>query len=866
MWVGDKIYFLSDRDGRNELFFYDVATKAVRKLVANDGFDFKSASAGQGGIVIERFGSIQLYDIRSGRFEKVPIEVHADFPEVRVRFINPTSNITSLSISPTGNRVAVTARGEVFNVAAGRGETVNLTQSSGSNQRYASWSPDGKVIAYLSDERGDYELVIHELGSGNKRFILPGDAPSFYYQPLWSPDGKKIAYTDKRGILWVLDVESGSSKKIASQYYVGGTFHPMAPNWSPDSKWLAYTKQLKNRLGAICIYSIEKDESKQVTDGLSDAGYAAFDASGKYLFFMASTDSGRNAGWLDVTSIANVNVTSSVYVMVLRDDVPSPLWPQDEGEGAMPKPETPKTEPSQVVIHFDGLDQRTFALPMPARNYISLSRGTTGTIFVSEMEPVLSLTALGGLAFNLHKFDLNSRQSSVFARGITGFDVTPDGQKILLAQGPSVYVVPTAAPPQPGQGAVDLTRMQLRLDPREEWKQIFREALRTQRDFFYAPNYHGQDLKALEAKYEPALGGIMSRNDLNYLLIDMLGEFCVGHMYIGGGDIPGIQGVPSGLLGAGYEIVEGRYRFKTVYNGESWNPNLRAPLTQPGVNVKPGEYLISVNGKNVTSADNIYEVFENSANRQTRIRVGWKSDGADAREVVVVPVASESGLRSIAWIEGDRRKVEQLSNGRVGYVYLPDTALSGFTAFNHYYFAQVGKDGMVIDERNNGGGLAADWIVDMMRRPLMSYWTGREGEDLLSPAQAVYGPKAMIINEYAGSGGDYLPWLFRAHKIGPLIGKRTWGGLVGIGGTPDVIDGGFITSPNFAFWNPNGTWDVENWGTAPDIEVEMDSAMWRRGRDPQLERAVKEVIEAIEKTPPVKHNRPPWPDKRKPEI
>lgn len=866
MWVGDKIYFLSDRDGRNELFVYETSNKSIRKLVSNSGFDFKSASAGPGGIVIERFGSIHLYDIASGRLNQVPIEINADFREVRPRYINPTANITSLSISPTGARVAVTARGDVFNVPAVRGETVNLTQSSGSHQRFASWSPDGKSLAYMSDERGDYELVIHSVESNEKRFIQLGEAPTFYYDPLWSPDGKKIAYTDKRSRLWLLDVESGTSKEIDRQYYVGGMFSPIAPSWSPDSKWLAYGNQQRNRLGAIRIYSVAEGKSVQITDGMSDASYPAFDKSGKYLYFIASTDSGRNAGFLDMTSIANVNTTSSVYAVVLRNDVPSPLLPEDDGEGAAAKPETPKTEPTDVRIDFDGIDQRTIALPIPARNYNALAAGSAGSIFLVESDAILSLTSFAGGATSLMKFDLASKQVQPFARGISGFDLTPDGSKILIAQGPNISVVPTAAPPQPGQGAVNLSRMQMRLEPREEWMQIFREAIRTQRDFFYAPNYHGVDLKALEAKYEPALDGIMSRSDLNYLLIDMLGELCVGHMYIGGGDIPGIQGVPSGLLGADYEIADGRYRFKTVYNGESWNPNLRAPLTQPGVNVKVGEYLIAVNGKNVTSADNIYELFEGTANRQTKIKVGWRADGTDAREVVVVPLASEAPLRSIAWVEGNRRKVEELSGGKVGYVHLPDTALGGFTSFNRYYFAQVGKEGMVIDERFNGGGLVADWIVDMMRRPLKSYWTGREGADFTSPAQSVYGPKAMIVNEYAGSGGDYLPWLFREHGIGPLIGKRTWGGLVGIGGTPSMIDGGMVTSPNFAFWNPNGTWDIENYGTAPDIEVEMDPALWRRGRDPQLERAVKEVLDAIAKNPMPKHTRPAWPDKRKPEV
>jgi tricorn protease len=502
---------------------------------------------------------------------------------------------------------------------------------------------------------------------------------------------------------------------------------------------------------------------------------------------------------------------------------------------------------------------------MARRNYQALTAGAAGTFFALEVEPIGSLAASNAQSTVLHKFDLNSRSATPFARGIGGYDISANGQKILLSTGPMLQVVSTAAPAGPGQGMVDTSKMQMHLDPRQEWKQILREALNTQRDFFYAANFHGQDLGALHRKYSPFLETVMSREDLNYILTDMLGEICVGHMYIGGGDMPGISPVPAGLLGADYETANGRYRFKRVYTGENWNPGLRAPLTQPGVNVKAGEYLIAVNGKNVTDQENVYAVLENKANRQVKLKVGSRPDGSDAREVVVVPVASENALRTMAWIEDNRRKVEQLSGGKLGYVFVPDTGLGGFNYFNRYYFSQVGKQGMIIDERYNGGGLVADWIVDMMQRPLRSYWVGRIGMEFTSPGQAVFGPKVMITNEYGGSGGDYLPWLFRQSKVGPVVGKRTWGGLVGIGGTPQMIDGGMVTSPSFGMWNPDGTWDVENYGSAPDIEVEMDPALWRQGRDPQLERAVQECLDLLAKNPLPKHTRPAWPDKRKPE-
>ena len=402
--------------------------------------------------------------------------------------------------------------------------------------------------------------------------------------------------------------------------------------------------------------------------------------------------------------------------------------------------------------------------------------------------------------------------------------------------------------------------MNVRVDPPAEWKQMYHEVWRIERDFFYDPGLHGVNWREAVKKYEPYLDRLASRADLNYLFAEMLGEMSVGHMRAGGGQQPEIKRVPGGLLGADYRIENGRYRFARVYNGENWNPQLRAPLTQPGVNVVAGEYLLAVNGSEVRASDNIYSFFEATAGKSVVLKVGPDPGGAGAREVTVVPVASEYALRNLAWIEDNRRKVDQLSGGRLAYVYLPDTAQPGFTNFNRYFFAQLGKEGAVIDERFNGGGTAADYIIDYLRRPLMNYWHTRDGEDFTTPFSAIFGPKAMIINEFAGSGGDAMPWYFRKAAIGPLVGKRTWGGLVGIFGFPALIDGGFVTAPDLAFWNPNGTWDVENHGVPPDIEVEYDPAAVRAGHDPQLEKAVEVVMDALKKNPTAIPKRPAYPN------
>lgn len=405
--------------------------------------------------------------------------------------------------------------------------------------------------------------------------------------------------------------------------------------------------------------------------------------------------------------------------------------------------------------------------------------------------------------------------------------------------------------------------MSAKIDPKVEWKQILREVIRIQRDFFYDPGYHGVDLNALQAKYEPFLDGIVSRADLNYLMEDMLGELCIGHMNVGGGDIPGSQTVPGGLLGADYSLENGRYRFAKVYNGENWNPTARAPLTQPGINVKAGEYLLAVNGRELTAKDNVYAAFEFTAGKQVSIKVGPNADGSGAREVTVVPIANENGLRHLTWTEDNRRKVEKLSNGRLGYMHIPDTNVGGWTNFNRYYYSQVGKEGMVVDERFNHGGQVDDFMTDNLTRPLRSMWTSRYGKDFPSPLGNVYGPKVMITNAYAGSGGDYFPWVFRKSNAGLIVGERTWGGLVGILAFPPLIDGGSVTAPNIAFYNPDGSWEVENNGVAPDIEVVIDPAEWRKGRDPQLERAVAELMKLVEKAPKPKIKKPPYVNKTK---
>lgn len=862
MWIGDDIYFLSDREGKVKLFKYETGSKRVSRVLDNTGFDFKSASAGPDCIVIDQFGGLVVYDLKTKSARNVEIKVAGDFPEVRSRFLDASPYISDFSLSPGAVRVAVTARGEVFTVPTGRGTTANITQTSGAADRDAAWSPDGKQIAYISDKSGDMALVLANATTGaEEKTITLGEGKAWFYDPIWSPTGKHIAYTDNKLNVWVLDVASGKSTKVDSHHFLAGSLAaPITPDWSPDGKYVTYNRQLSSRQNAVFCYDVESGKKIQITDGMSDAYSPTFDRSGKYLYFAASTDTGRASSWLDMSSIINPNTTASLYVVVLRNDTPSPLAIPDEQEGEAPA--SGQQEAPGVRIDEAGLSQRILALPVPARPYSRLAAGPPGTVFVQESGPMATIATAPGLV-SLYRFDFMSRQLIPFARGVQGFTLSSNGQKILIFAGGQPVVVPTAAPSQPGQGALNLSGLQMKLDPRAEWRQIFREGIRIQRDFFYAPNYHGVDLAALERQYEPFMENLVTREELNILFEDMLGELCIGHMFIFGGDIPGVGAPGAGSLGADYEIVQNRYRFARVFDGENWNPNLRAPLTGPGATVTSGEFLIAVNGVELTGRDNVHERLLGTAGRHVRLKVAKTADGANAREVTVIPIGGDQGLRLMSWVEDCRRTVDRLSKGRLGYAYIPDTGVGGFTFFNRYFQAAIGKEGIILDERNNGGGFVADYIVDILRRPLASMWTGRDGADFASPGYAIRGPKVMITDELAGSGGDYLPYLFRFHQIGQIVGKRTWGALVGIGGTPSFVDGGAVTSPNFAFYRPDGKWDIENFGTPPDFDVELDPAMWRQGRDAQLEKAVEVAMKELEKNPQTPVKRPAWPNKQK---
>lgn len=868
MWVDDTVYFLSDRDGPITLYAYDLNSRQVTRRIENTGLDIKSASAGPGAIVYEQFGSIHLHDLATGQNTPVPIRLEGELTDALPHWVNVGSRLQNPALSPTGMRAAFEARGEIVTVPAKKGDARDLTNTTGTMERFPAWSPDGQTLAWFSDAGGGYQLELKpQDGMGETRRIPLGDGNDYYYASVWSPDGKSIAYSNSRGEVWYVDVESGRTTRVDTDP-LGPSFAAGASlSWSPDSRWIAYSRSIANRLSAVFVYDLTTATATQVTDGMSAATSPAFDAGGKYLYFVASTDAGPASDFSMTTY--DHPVTRSLYAIVLRKDLPSPLAPESDEE--KPKEESAGAEPpaeeaaegeeAAAGIDFDAIDQRTIPLPIPPRNYVAVAAGAEGVVVLAAAPLVpVNLQTGPGPGLTLHKFDLGEREASQLIAGVSAFDVSHDGSKLLYRQGNNWAIAALAQPIQAGEGRLSTTGIQVATDPREEWRQMYHEAFRLQRAFFYDPGYHGLDLDATERFYERYLAGLGGRDDLDYLFGEAFGNLTVGHLYVSSPPGTPSQAPRNGLLGADYSVENGRWRFARVYAGENWNPDLRAPLTQPGVNVQAGEYLLAVNGRSLSANENVHQALAGTAGRQTVLRVGPAADGTDARDVTVVPIASEAMLRHLAWIDQNRRTVEQLSDGKLAYIYVPNTANAGYTRFNRYFFAQQDKLGAVVDERFNGGGNIADYMVNYLARSQpFNYVTQRYGADVPIPAGAIYGPKVMLINEYAGSGGDELPWLFRRFEVGPLVGTRTWGGLVGIGGYPSLMDGGAVTAPRVAIWSYEGEYEVENQGVAPDIEVELDPAAWRAGRDPQLERAVAILMEELERNPFVAPPRPPFP-------
>ena len=913
VWLGDVVYFLSDRDGVSNVWAYDTRTKKLGQITNYSDFDVKTLDAGAGALVFEQAGYIHEIDPGSERDRVVNIAATGDFPWMMPQWKDLSNRMTNLALSATGKRAAVEARGEIFTIPAEHGDVRNLTSSSGSAEIWPAWSPDGRSISYFSDKSGEYKLYIAPQDglTPPREITLP--EPSRPYSPAWSPNGRRIAFQDSHFRLWLVDVASGSVKVADGDLVYNGD-RSIVPVWSPDSRYIAYPKHLPSLFRAITLYDVETGEKHQITDGLADATSPAWDAGGKYLWFFGSTNYGLNSSVLDMSAYERAT-TRGLYLMVLAKADSSPLLPESDEEAA--RAGRPPREPGREIpnrpdsaapaprsaaanrapnaeardsmpnaqrsvtsrpvrIDFDGIQQRIVAVPdLALRDYAQLQAGPPGTVFFLEPVPAAGTQdrpagGFGGAANNtLHRYQLGTRKAVPFvAQGVAQYVISADGKKLLYRTasggggqggagapgaggGAALYLVDTDKPPaQAGQGRLT-AQLRASIDPKAEFQQIFNEGWRNERNNLYVRNLHGSDWPKMKQMYGQLLPYVNHRADLNYLL-DMMGaEIAIGHSYVRGGDMPEVPPANGGLLGADFTIENGRYRIARIYDTEAWNPELRAPLAMPGVNVSKGDYIVAINGVELKAPDNIYRLLDGTANKQTVISVSSRPALEGARQETVIPVANEQGLRTRAWVERSRHLVDSLSNGKLAYVYIPNTGQPGYTSFNRYYFAQQDRKGAVIDERYNGGGSAADYIVDILGRDYDGYFNNPAGNRVpfTSPASGIWGPKVMIINEMAGSGGDLMPYMFKRRKIGPLVGKRTWGGLVATSDTPPFVDGGSMIAPRFGFFARDDKWAVENEGVAPDIDVENWPKDVIDGRDPQLERSVQEAMRLLAANP-----------------
>ena len=906
VWVGDQVYFLSDRDntGKNNgpvaLYRYDTKSKQVSQVMQNDGLDIKSFQAGPAtdvsgasrtALVVEQFGRILLVDPATGMNMPVLISIHGELANLAPHRVNlGPEEIQSANLSPSGARAVFEAHGEIFTVPAEKGDTRNLTQTSGVAERDPSWSPDGKTIAYFSDASGEYQLYLHDqTGFKTPTVIDLGPEPSFFYSPTWSPDSKHIVYTDKHLRLWYVDLPTGKPVLVDTGTY--GSFGPdFGAVWSPDSKWIAYHRDLDNQQNAIFLYSMETHKPTQVTDGMSDAFSPSFDHNGKYLYFLASTDDGPSKAGIDLSSLDRAQTTAA-YVVVLAKDGASPVPPEsddekikdeakkddkkdaadadkkDEGKKDADKDKKDAEKPVEVKVDLEKIGDRILALPIPARNYSAIAAGKTGVVYLSENSPFGRSSARDGEPEirAIWRFTLEKRKPEAVLSDVDAFMVSADGSKALYGR-KGAWTIASVEDLKPGEAApgkpLNLGGLVTVVDPRAEWRQMFHETWRIERDFLYDPHTHGLSIPKIEIRYKPYLDSLASRSEFTYLSTEMLGEITIGHMFVGGPRQPDKE-PKTGLLGADYKTENGRYRIAKILGGQNWTPGLASPLTLPGVSVKEGEYLLAVNGRELKAGDNLYQFFDGTAGQQTVLHVGANADGKDARDVTVVPIGDEDGLRNLDWIEGNRRKVGELSGGKLAYVYMPNTGGPGYTNFNRYFYSQLDKQALVLDERYNEGGLVADYVVDVLKRFPLSGAIERDGKPIHDPVGAIFGPKVMLINQNSGSGGDAMPWYFKKAGIGKLVGTRTWGGLVGIGGYPVLLDGGHVTAPRYAIYGINGEWEVENHGIAPDVPVEELPKDVAAGHDRQLETGVQLVLDELKAHPVPEIPVPPYPNYHK---
>lgn len=856
MWHNESIYFLSDNgpEKRMNLWKYDLKTQSRVQLTFYKSYDVHHPSIGPSEIVFEAEGNLHLLSLKDHKIRDIKVNLINDQNLVRPSYESAEKFIAHTTISPDGNRVLVEARGEIFTLPAENGYVKNLTRSSSAAERYPAWSPDGKSIAYWSDATGEYELYLKNLDEFVEPIKLTSLGKGFRYQIFWSPDSKKLAFIDKAMQIMIFDVEKKSMLLVDKALsWAHWPLESFIPSWSSDSKYLAYFRDLENSHNAIFIYDLPNKKTNQVTSGYYDCSYPSFDPEGKYLYLLTNqsfepiySDHDNTFVYPNSTQLAAISLAKNTpsflfpkndTVLIKVDEPKKEVTDSTASSTKEKKKKKIKTEESAVLqIDFEEIERRLFLLPLPAGNYSNPSAANGKLVYIKSPNTGSAKTEKSSLKY----FDIESREEKTILEGINSYKLSFDGKKVLVSQQGS-WAVLKVEEGQKIDKKLRVNEMETFINPKEEWQQLFMDAWRFERDYFYDENMHGVDWDKVKKQYLKLLESAMSREEVNYILGEMIGELNASHTYRGGGVEESPKRKDVGYLGINWTQDKGYYKIGKIIKAGAQDAEIRSSLDAPGLSIKEGDFILAVNGNPLNTATEPFAYFQGLAGKTIELTYNSKPEWNGAQTVLVQAMSDESRLRHLAWIESNRKRVDEATNGEVGYIYVRSTGTDGQSELIRQFVAQWNKKALIIDERFNNGGQIPDRFIEVLNREPLAFWAIRDGNTWPWPPYANFGPKVMLINGWSGSGGDAFPDYFRKKKLGPLIGARTWGGLIGISGVPSLIDGGGITVPTFRMYNPDGTWFKEGHGVEPDILVEEDLGAMAKGIDPQLEKGIEEI-------------------------
>jgi tricorn protease len=888
MWSGNKVFYVSDRgtDMRANIWAYDIVNKKTEQVTFYNDVDVHFPAIGPKEMVFEAGGDLVLLDLATYKTRTVNVNVVTDLITVKPRKESVSNYVSNLTISPDGNRALVEARGEIFSLPAEEGFIQNLTQSSGSAERFPAWSPDGKHVAFWSDQSGEYELTIKDMAPGGTIKKLTSMGPGYRYNLYWSPDSKKLVFVDQTMTIRMYDMTTNTVSAVDkdTQLFEGG-LRGWHCSWSSDSQWLAYDKSGDNGNGAIWMYNTKTKTLKQATSGFYSDRNPVFDPEGKYLYLLSNrsfqpvySDFDNSWSYPNSTQLAAITLTKDLAsplstkndtVAIAKADEEKKEEPADDSKKSKSKSDKDKDvaksdddkeaedkdKAKNVKIDFDQFEQRIVILPPPAGNMGSLAAVKGKVLFMRYPN-----TGSDGNASTLKYFDFEEREEKTVIEKINGYELSADGKKLLILQDGKYGIIDFGADKKLDK-TLRVSEMEMTINPQEEWKQIFNDAWRFERDFFYDANMHGVDWNGVRTQYAALLPHCINRADVNFLIGEMIGELNASHTYRGGGDMENSKNRAVGYLGIDWMKKDGFFGVGKIIRGAPWDNEVRSALDEPGVNVKEGDYILAVNGIALHELPDPWAAFEGLAGKTVELTVNTKASWDGARTVVVKTMNDETRLRNLAWIEFNRQQVDKASGGKIGYIYVPDTGVNGQNELVRQFYGQWHKEGLIIDERFNNGGQIPDRFIELLNRKPLAYWDVRDGKNWQWPPVAHFGSMAMLINGWSGSGGDAFPDFFRKAGLGPLIGTRTWGGLIGLTGMPSLIDGGSVTAPTFRMYNPDGTWFKEGYGVDPDIEVKEDPTALAKGIDPQIQKAIEQVMKQIAERGPIHPKEPPMEDR-----